>query len=199
MAPVHPEEGQHNLPVPALLLWPQGTLGWVGFSAPLLLGRWVMLLSSLGSLLLVLLPQQNRGCRPCVRPRSPFPAPVTHSSSCHLVCLQPASCGWHQLSLPALPALPAPVAVPRGQLLGPSSRQGLRKGGPGSLSPVPAKNGHPLHQAWSFQRNSTALRSLGFKGQSSRQVCSKSSPQAHGCSWGIGVTQLRVALPSLAA
>lgn len=41
-----------------------------------------MLLSSLGSLLLVLLLQQNRGCQPCVRPRSPFPAPVTRSSSC---------------------------------------------------------------------------------------------------------------------
>lgn len=39
MAPVCPEVGQHNLPVPTPLLWPQGTPGWVGFSAPLLLGR----------------------------------------------------------------------------------------------------------------------------------------------------------------
>lgn len=75
------------MPVPTLLLWPQGTPGWVGFSAPLLLGRWVMLFSSLGTRLLVLLPQQNQSCQPCARPRSPFPAPVTHSSSC-----LPAAC-----------------------------------------------------------------------------------------------------------
>lgn len=68
VAPVCPEVGQHNLPVPTLLLWPQGTPGWVGFSAPLVLGRWAMLLSSLGSCLLVLLvlllPQQNRAAGP---------------------------------------------------------------------------------------------------------------------------------------
>lgn len=136
-----------------------------------------MLLSSLRSCLLVLLPQQKRGCWPCVKPRSPFPLP---SPARHPVCLQPASCGWHQLSLPALPALPAPGAVPWGQLLGPSSQRGLRKGRLGFLSTVPPQNGHPLHQAWSFHRITSALKFLGLKGQSCRQVCSKSSPLAQG-------------------
>jgi len=126
------------LPAPAT-----GHPGWLrGPSVPLLPGTRVMLPSSPGVLLTATAPAAERGLPAPARGHAPRPRhplvivfarspPAADGTSCHSR------------------ARPPPVAVPRGQLLGPSSRRGLGKGGPGSPSPMLPPSMAP---SWAGQR-----------------------------------------------
>lgn len=89
--PARPEKGQHEpaCSIPAPCSVRGGPRGWWGGpSAPLLLGRWVMLPSSPGVLLTGVTPAAERGLPAPVQGHAPpSPRPVTRSSSC-----LPAAC-----------------------------------------------------------------------------------------------------------